>query len=251
MFAYCLHTIANYPQWRVVDPLLVSEVLGLLDAPHLLPQPSPQPLPPPPPSSPSKWEKIQQYLAPASHLLVPVHQQHHWRLVVVDREKALVRMYDSFGDREQMVRTLGAVHDCLLLDKLGWAERTWCSMPEASPAQTDSYNCGPFVLWWAKEIVQEGRVAVSCPPDNWRASIRETLLVFSTTRLLLCPKHAGARHELRDEQGHLPNFSKLLGTAEGLRKTTKWVMQRGILGQFRGARDALYGPPLSLSPAQD
>jgi hypothetical protein len=69
--------------------------------------------------------------------------------------------------------------------------------------------------------------------------------------LILCPRHSGARHELRDEQGHLPNFSKLLGTAEGLRKTTKWVMQRGILGQFRGARDLLYGSSLSLSPALD
>ncbi len=57
--------------------------------------------------------------------------------------------------------------------------------------------------------------------------------------LIFCPRHAGTRHELRDDQGHLPDFSKLLGTAEGLRKTTKWVMQRGILGQFRGARDAL------------
>jgi hypothetical protein len=28
-------------------------------------------------------------------------------------------------------------------------------------------------------------------------------------------------------------------------------MQRGILGQFRGARDTLYGSSLSLSPAQD
>jgi hypothetical protein len=28
-------------------------------------------------------------------------------------------------------------------------------------------------------------------------------------------------------------------------------MQKGILGQFRGARDALYGPSLSLSLAQD
>jgi hypothetical protein len=28
-------------------------------------------------------------------------------------------------------------------------------------------------------------------------------------------------------------------------------MQRGILGQFRGARDLLYGLSLSLSPAQD
>jgi hypothetical protein len=49
----------------------------------------------------------------------------------------------------------------------------------------------------------------------------------------------------------MPDFSKLLGTAEGLRKTTKWVMQRGILGQFRGARDMLYGSPLSYSPVPD
>jgi hypothetical protein len=33
----------------------------------------------------------------------------------------------------------------------------------------------------------------------------------------------------------------VLGTTEGLRQSTKWMMQRGILGQFRGARDALYG----------
>jgi hypothetical protein len=65
--------------------------------------------------------------------------------------------------------------------------------------------------------------------------------------LIFCPWYAWARHELRDEHGHLPNYSKLLGTADGLRKTTKWVMQRGILGQFREARDALYGPP-SFSP---
>jgi hypothetical protein len=58
--------------------------------------------------------------------------------------------------------------------------------------------------------------------------------------LIICPRYAGARQQLRDEQGHLPDFLKLLGTAEGLRKISKLVMQRGILGQFRGARDALY-----------
>jgi hypothetical protein len=66
-----------------------------------------------------------------------------------------------------------------------------------------------------------------------------------------CLRHTGAHHVLRDEQGHLPDFSKLLGTAEGLRKTTKWAILRLIFGQFRGARDALYGPSLSLSPAPD
>jgi hypothetical protein len=33
---------------------------------------------------------------------------------------------------------------------------------------------------------------------------------------------------------HLPYFSRLLVTADGLQKTTKWVMQREIFGHFRG-----------------
>jgi hypothetical protein len=67
--------------------------------------------------------------------------------------------------------------------------------------------------------------------------------------LIFCFRHGGAWHKLWDKQGHLPDFSKLLGTAEGLQKTTRWVMQREILVQFRGARDALYGPSISLSSA--
>jgi hypothetical protein len=34
--------------------------------------------------------------------------------------------------------------------------------------------------------------------------------------LILGPRHAGAQHGLRDKQGHLPDFSELLETAEGL-----------------------------------
>ncbi len=67
--------------------------------------------------------------------------------------------------------------------------------------------------------------------------------------LIIYPRHAGMRYELRDEQGHLPGFSKLLGTAVKLQKTTKSVMQRGIMGQFRGVRDTLYGLTFSLSLA--
>ncbi len=41
-------------------------------------------------------------------------------------------------------------------------------------------------------------------------------IFYAVTREISCRRHAGAQHELRDEQGHLPDFSKLLGTAEGL-----------------------------------
>jgi hypothetical protein len=69
--------------------------------------------------------------------------------------------------------------------------------------------------------------------------------------LILCPRFTRAQHELRDVQRHLPYLSILLETAKSLQKTTKWVMQRGILEQLRGANEVLYGPPLSISPAQD
>ncbi len=49
-----------------------------------------------------------------------------------------------------------------------------------------------------------------------------------------CPRHARAWHKLRDEQGYLSNFLRLLGTAERQQMITKWVMQRGFLGHFRG-----------------
>ncbi len=57
-------------------------------------------------------------------------------------------------------------------------------------------------------------------------------------------------HDLWDEQGHLPDFSKLLRTAAGLRKSTKWVMQIGIWGQFRGPETRSMAP-LCYAPAQD
>jgi hypothetical protein len=43
----------------------------------------------------------------------------------------------------------------------------------------------------------------------------------------------------------------LLGTAKGLQKATKYVMQRGILGQFWGVRDTLYGVFSPAFPALD
>jgi hypothetical protein len=56
---------------------------------------------------------------------------------------------------------------------------------------------------------------------------------------------------MKDEQKHLPDSSKLLGTAEGLQITIDWVMQRGILAQFRGARDALYCLPNPITSTYD
>jgi hypothetical protein len=62
---------------------------------------------------------------------------------------------------------------------------------------------------------------------------------------------SAARHALRDNQGHLPDFKQLLTTPTGLQKVTKWVIQRGILGQYRRARGFLYPPGLSSQPTTE
>ncbi len=66
--------------------------------------------------------------------------------------------------------------------------------------------------------------------------------------IIHCRNFSAARHALRDNQGHLPDFKQLLTTPTGLQKVTKWVIQRGILGQYRRARGFLY-PPVPSSPA--
>ncbi len=60
--------------------------------------------------------------------------------------------------------------------------------------------------------------------------------------LIHCSAFSAARHQLRDSQGRLPDFKQLLSTPEGLQKVTRWVIQRGILGQYRRARGFLYPP---------
>ncbi len=66
--------------------------------------------------------------------------------------------------------------------------------------------------------------------------------------IIHCRNFIAARHTLRDDQGHLLDFKQLLTTPKGLQKVTKWVMQRGIQGQYCRARGFLY-PPGSSSPA--
>jgi hypothetical protein len=58
--------------------------------------------------------------------------------------------------------------------------------------------------------------------------------------IIICCRHcSAARHALRDNQGHLPDFKQLLTTLTGLQKVTKWVIEREILCQYHWARGFL------------
>jgi hypothetical protein len=68
--------------------------------------------------------------------------------------------------------------------------------------------------------------------------------------LIHCSAFSAAWHQLKDNLGRLPDFKQLLNTPDRLQKLTKWVIQKGILGQYRRARAFLY-PPRPASPANN
>jgi hypothetical protein len=67
------------------------------------------------------------------------------------------------------------VRDKIVQKRLGWVKKSWVVEPEDCPRQTDSHNCGPYVLWWAKEIVEGHGADVTTPGDSWRREIMAVL----------------------------------------------------------------------------
>jgi hypothetical protein len=73
-----------------------------------------------------------------------------------------------------------------------------------------------------------------------------------TAKLIIihCRNFKAARHALIDNQGCLPHYKQLVTTPTGLKKVTRWVIERGMLGQYQRARGLLY-PPGPLTPANN
>jgi hypothetical protein len=68
--------------------------------------------------------------------------------------------------------------------------------------------------------------------------------------IIHCRSFSAARHALRDNQGRLLDYKQLVMTLTGLKKVTRWVIKRGILGQYQRARGVLY-LPVPPSPANN
>jgi hypothetical protein len=68
--------------------------------------------------------------------------------------------------------------------------------------------------------------------------------------IIYCRNFSAARHALRDNQGRLPDYKQLVTTSTGLKKVTRWVIEKGMLGQYQRARGLLY-PPGPPYPAND
>jgi hypothetical protein len=50
------------------------------------------------------------------------------------------------------------------------------------------------------------------------------------------------RGTARDNQGRLPDYKQLVTTPTGLKKVTRWMIKRGMLGQYQRASGLLYLP---------
>jgi hypothetical protein len=62
---------------------------------------------------------------------------------------------------------------------------------------------------------------------------------------------SAARHALSDNQGHLPVYKQLVTTPIGLKKVTRFVIERGMLGQYQRARGLLYPPGPLAQPSTE
>jgi hypothetical protein len=50
--------------------------------------------------------------------------------------------------------------------------------------------------------------------------------------IIHCRNSSAARYALRDNQGRLPDYKQLVTTPIGLKKVTRWVIEKGLLGQY-------------------
>jgi hypothetical protein len=150
------------------------------------------------------------------------------------------------------------------------AQQAWHSMWQASapsPALSTSIDAPPGtdVLALPQPLqMPESALAVQLPTGKndlnaflYQAHVPSVLCPLCSCgfghqtakhNIIHCRNFSAARHALRDDYGHLPDFKQPLTIPTGLQKVTKWVIERGILGQYHRAGGFLYPVgPLSLA----
>ncbi len=152
------------------------------------------------------------------------------------------------------------------------AQQSWHSMWQASaksPAPTASINAPPSTCVLAlHRLLQKPETALAVLLQTkkncfnaflYQAHVPSVLsplcccgFSHQTVKHMIihCRNFSAARHALRDNQDHLPDYKQLIKTLTGLKKFTGWVIERGILGQYQRARSLFY-PPGPHSPAND
>jgi Ulp1 family protease len=151
--AYLHRLINGRPEWAIIDSLLLAN------------------------ENSTAWAKLAEQLQTreVARLLLPYFSNRHWRLIVVNRNTAEICCYDSLPDKRQIDDALAFVRDVVLIKKLGWARPKWSEAVVEVPRQEDGHSCGPYILWWAKQLVEDACATLSRPAATWRGQVKAIL----------------------------------------------------------------------------
>ena len=102
-------------------------------------------------------------------LVIPLHlsSMSHWALAVYDRREKRCILYDPMGSKKYLELALRMVHAFLRRNNIWEADMTIGPDPFPSMRQTDSTNCGVFVIAAALHLFQDREVS-SFTPELWR-----------------------------------------------------------------------------------
>ncbi len=91
----------------------------------------------------------------------------------------------------------------------------------------------------------------ACVPSIWSAVCSYGLGHQTAKHIIIyCRNFLATRQALRDRQGYLPGYKQLVTTPTDLKKITRLVIERGMLGQYQRAR-GLLNPHLPTSPSNN
>ncbi|KAF8241929.1 cysteine proteinase, partial [Wilcoxina mikolae CBS 423.85] len=153
VFTYFLLLAKHRPGIHVVDPLVIE---SLRKAGPL----------------PKKWLPTKDYISNLRYILIPVNDDNHWTLGVVNIVQRRIEFYNSLVEDVGNLRALQQriTHFKVFVDKLGkgllncdkWGNY-W--LPDA-PQQQNQYDCGIFVCKTAEIVSREGTVEFDVSSTN-------------------------------------------------------------------------------------
>ncbi|KAL8887539.1 MAG: hypothetical protein Q9205_003103 [Flavoplaca limonia] len=98
-------------------------------------------------------------------ILLPIHHQNHWILAKVDVESRLITVYDFLSDALVGLAKQALLHFCNpFADEIS----SWSFVAVHSPAQSNDYDCGVFLLITALHILAESDLPSSYNSGIWR-----------------------------------------------------------------------------------
>jgi Ulp1 protease family, C-terminal catalytic domain len=115
-------------------------------------------------------------------VMFPVHQVNHWMLLVVSPSKRKLYFLDPAGINNLLCITQELLNklNSVLMTNFGHSDIICPPKQE----QSDSYNCGVFVIWYASQLAQNRDIENGLDPTTFRLNLLQQLWTHSEEYLL-------------------------------------------------------------------